>query len=95
MPAYKIPSGEITNWPFLEYLASKNKPIILSTGMSELGEVEEAVRVLRAANCSDLVILHCTSSYPTPPASVNLRAMQTIADMFHTPVGVLRPYDGY
>jgi N,N'-diacetyllegionaminate synthase len=88
MPAYKIPSGEITNWPFLEYLASKNKPIILSTGMSDLDEVEEAVRVLRAANCSELVILHCTSSYPTPPASVNLRAMQTIADMFHTPVGL-------
>ena len=88
MPAYKIPSGEITNWPFLEYLASKNKPIILSTGMSDLGEVEEAVGVLRAAKCSELVILHCTSSYPTPPASVNLRAMQTIADTFHTPVGL-------
>lgn len=88
MPAYKVPSGEITNWPFLEHLASKNKPIILSTGMSDLGEVEDAVKVLRSANCAGLVILHCTSSYPTPPESVNLRAMQTIADNFQTPVGL-------
>jgi N,N'-diacetyllegionaminate synthase len=88
MPAYKIPSGEITNWPFLEHIASKKKPVILSTGMSDLTEVEEAVRVLRAAECSDLVILHCTSSYPAPAASVNLRAMQTLADAFHTPIGL-------
>ena len=87
MPAFKIPSGEITNWPFLEHIASKKKPVILSTGMSDLREVEDAVRVLRGAGCSELVILHCTSSYPAPPASVNLRAMQTIADAFKTPIG--------
>jgi N,N'-diacetyllegionaminate synthase len=88
MPAYKVPSGEITNWPFLKHIASKHKPVILSTGMSDLKEVEEAVSVLRAAQCSELVILHCTSSYPTPPASVNLRAMQTMADKFKVPVGL-------
>lgn len=88
MPAYKIPSGEITNWPFLEHIASKHKPVILSTGMSDLREVGEAVGVLREAECSELVILHCTSSYPAPPASVNLRAMRTIADTFKTPIGL-------
>lgn len=87
VPAYKIASGEITNWLFLEHMASKKKPIIISTGMSNLGEVEQAVGVLRAAGCSDLVILHCTSSYPAPPESVNLRAMQSMADAFHVPVG--------
>jgi N-acetylneuraminate synthase/N,N'-diacetyllegionaminate synthase len=88
VPAYKVPSGEITNWPFLEHIASKRKPVILSTGMSYLNEVEQAVKVLRAAGCSELVILHATSSYPAAAASANLRAMQTLADCFHTPVGL-------
>lgn len=87
VPAYKIGSGDITNWLFLEQIASKQKPIIISTGMSNLGEVEQAVSVLRRAGCSQLVILHCTSSYPAPPESVNLRAMQSMADAFHVPVG--------
>jgi N,N'-diacetyllegionaminate synthase len=87
VPAYKIASGEITNWLFLEHVASKKKPIIISTGMSNLPEVEQAVSVLRQAGCSDLVILHCTSSYPAPPETVNLRAMQSMADAFHVPVG--------
>lgn len=88
VPAYKIPSGEITNWPFLEHVASKRRPVILSTGMSDLSEVEQAVRVLRVAGCSELVILHCTSSYPASAANANLRAMQTMADAFHVPVGL-------
>ena len=88
VPAYKVPSGEITNWPFLEHVASKGKPVILSTGMSDLNEVEQAVKVLRAAGCSELVILHATSSYPAPAASANLRAMQTLSDSFHAPVGL-------
>ena len=86
VPAFKISSGEITNWPFLEYIASKKKPVIISTGMSDLGEVEQAVNVLRGAGCSELVILHCTSSYPAPPESVNLRAMQAMADAFRCPL---------
>ncbi len=88
VPAYKIPSGEITNWPFLEHIASKKKPIILSTGMSDLQEVQQAVAVLRGAGCSELAVLHCTSNYPAPPASVNLRAMQTLATALGTPVGL-------
>ena len=88
VPAYKVPSGEITNWPFLEHIASKGKPIILSTGMSDLNEVEQAVKVLRAAGCSELLILHATSSYPATAASSNLRAMQTLSDFFHTPIGL-------
>ena len=88
VPAYKVPSGEITNWPFLEHIASKGKPVILSTGMSDLNEVEQAVKVLRAAGCSELLILHATSSYPATAASSNLRAMQTLSDSFHTPIGL-------
>jgi N,N'-diacetyllegionaminate synthase len=88
VPAYKVPSGEITNWPFLEHIASKRKPVILSTGMSDLNEVEQAVKVLRAAGCSELMILHATSSYPATAASANLRAMQTLSDSFHAPVGL-------
>lgn len=88
VPAYKVPSGEITNWPFLEHIASKGKPVILSTGMSNLDEVEQAVKVLRAAGCSELLILHATSSYPATAASANLRAMRTLSDSFHTPVGL-------
>jgi N-acetylneuraminate synthase/N,N'-diacetyllegionaminate synthase len=87
VPAYKIPSGEITNWPFLEHIASKKKPVILSTGMSNLEEVKQAVAVLRGAGCSELAVLHCTSNYPAPPASVNLRAMRTLATALGTPVG--------
>lgn len=84
---YKIPSGEITNWPFLEHVARKGKPIILSTGMSFLSEVAEAVRVFRDAGCDQLVLLHCTSNYPANPVNVNLRAMQTMATAFQKPVG--------
>jgi N,N'-diacetyllegionaminate synthase len=86
--AYKIPSGEITNWPFLSHVASKGKPVLLSTGMSDLAEVGQAVDVLRAAGCTELVILQCTSSYPAPPASVNLRAMETMANAFQVSVGL-------
>jgi N,N'-diacetyllegionaminate synthase len=86
--AYKIPSGEITNWPFLSHIAAKGKPVLLSTGMSDLAEVEDAVKVLRSGGCKEFIVLHCTSSYPAPPSSVNLRAMQTMANAFHVPVGL-------
>ena len=87
MPVFKIGSGEVTNWPFLEYVARKGKPIILSTGMSYLSEVDEAVRVIRGAGCNQLVVLHCVSSYPADPADANLRAMRTMATAFQVPVG--------
>ena len=87
VPLFKIGSGEITNWPFLEYVARKGKPIILSTGMSYLSEVDEAVRVIRKAGNGQLILLHCVSSYPAEPEDVNLRAMQTMSVAFKALVG--------
>jgi N,N'-diacetyllegionaminate synthase len=87
MPAFKIGSGEITSLSFLEHVARKGKPIILSTGMSYLGEVDEAVRTIRSAGCDRFILLHCVSNYPAAPADANLRAMQTMATAFQVPVG--------
>jgi len=87
VPIFKVPSGEITNLPFLEHIASKGRPVILSTGMSTLGEVEEAVHVLQAAGTSELTLLHCVTEYPAPYAEVNLRAMETLKRAFGLPVG--------
>jgi len=87
VPAFKIGSGDITNQPLLEYVARKGKPIILSTGMCYLSEVEEAVSVIRSAGNDQLILLHCVSNYPANPADVNLRVMDTMAAAFHVPVG--------
>jgi N,N'-diacetyllegionaminate synthase len=87
VPVFKIGSGEITNLPFLEYIARKQRPIILSTGMSYLGEVDEAVKELRNAGCRQLLLLHCVSNYPAAPADANLRAMETMRMAFQVPVG--------
>ncbi len=87
VPLFKAGSGEVTNLPFLSYLASKNKPIILSTGMSTLGEVEAAIRSIEETGNHQLVLLHCVSNYPADPADCNLRAMGTLAAAFHYPVG--------
>jgi len=85
--AFKIPSGELTNLPFLKHVASKGKPMIVSTGMANLEEVHEAVAVIRGAGNEHLALLHCVSCYPADPADVNLRAMHALADAFHVPVG--------
>ncbi len=87
LPLFKIPSGEITNLAFLEYIACKGKPIILSTGMSNLGEVEEAVQTIQGAGNSELYLLHCTSNYPVKTEDINLLAMNTLKDAFKLPVG--------
>lgn len=96
MKRIKIPSGEITNHPFLAHLARKDLPLILSTGMSSLEEVQEAVEVIRStrATCGFVVplqqcltILHCTSNYPASAADVNLRAMETIGTATGLSVG--------
>lgn len=84
---YKIPSGEITNIPLLEHIAKKQKPMILSTGMSFLGEVDAAINAIRALNTQELVLLHCVSNYPADVADVNLRAMETLKSAFGLPVG--------
>ncbi|MBN1887076.1 MAG: N-acetylneuraminate synthase [Thermoflexales bacterium] len=87
VPAFKIPSGEITNLPFLAHIAHKGKAMIVSTGMASLGEVETAVRSIEETGNENLVLLHCVSNYPANPADINLRAMKTMATAFGVPVG--------
>lgn len=89
MQTFKIPSGEITNFPYLRKIGKLDKKVILSTGMSNLGEIETAISILTNAGTKreNITILHCNTEYPTPMQDVNLRAMQTIANAFHLPVG--------
>jgi len=87
VPALKVPSGEVTNLPFLRVLGGAGVPILMSTGMATLDEVREAVATLRAGGAEALVLLHCVSAYPADPADVNLRAMDTLARVFEVPVG--------
>lgn len=89
LPRFKIPSGEITNLPYLRHIGSFGKPIILSTGMATLGEIETALEVLETAGTGrdQITVLHCNTEYPTPMADVNLRAMLTIRDAFGVAVG--------
>lgn len=84
---FKIPSGEITNIPFLKHVAKKEKPIILSTGMSTLGEVEEAVCTIKNESKELLILLHCVSNYPAKSEDVNLKAMNTMRLAFNVDVG--------
>jgi N,N'-diacetyllegionaminate synthase len=87
VPAYKISSGEITNLPFLAHVARKGQPVILSTGMANLGEVENAVRCIEENGNTEIIILHCLSNYPADPSEVNLHAIQTLKVAFGYPVG--------
>lgn len=84
---WKIPSGEITNFSYLVRIAQTNKPIILSTGMSTLDEVQAAMDVLKENGAGEITLLHCTTQYPTPYADVNLNAMLTLKDKFGCKVG--------
>ncbi len=87
MPVFKVPSGELTNLPFLKHLAGFGRPLIVSTGMSTLGEVEAAVRTIEDCGNRQIILLHCVSNYPAAPAEVNLRAMLTMRAAFELPVG--------
>ena len=87
VPAFKISSGDVTNLPLLDHVARKGKPVILSTGMSDMDEVAKAVEKIRAAGCEDLILLQCVTNYPAEPNDVNLRAMQTMAEAFDVPTG--------
>jgi N,N'-diacetyllegionaminate synthase len=87
VPAYKIASGEVTNPPLVEAVAATGRPVLLSTGMSGLDEIEGAVSILRAHE-SPFLIMQCTSTYPCPPEKVNLRAMRTLGERFDCPVGL-------
>lgn len=87
MEVFKIPSGEITNLPLLAHVAKKGKPMIMSTGMANLGEIETALDCVHKEGNRRQILLHCVSAYPAPPEQVNLRAMQTMASAFGIPVG--------
>lgn len=86
---FKIPSGEITNKPYLQHLAAKGKRVVLSTGMASLKEIEEALEVLEEGGLqrSQITVLHCNTEYPTPMQDVNLKAMLSIGEAFKLPVG--------
>jgi len=86
VPAFKVSSADITNKPLLAYIAGKKIPVILSTGMSTLGEVEFALKVLLPKN-NKIILTHCTFNYPARMEDVNLKAMATMEQAFHLPVG--------
>jgi len=88
VPAFKVPSGEITNFPLLKYIARKKKPVILSTGMSTLDEIKEAVEIIRREGSKEIVLLHCVSCYPARVEDMNLKVMETLRRTFGLPVGL-------
>lgn len=87
IPFIKIGSGDIGNIPFLRYIGSKHLPVILSTGMSTLADVDISINALREGGATDITVLHCTTNYPCPYEDVNLNAMLTLRDAFHLPIG--------
>jgi sialic acid synthase SpsE len=87
VPAFKVGSGELTNIPFLEDLASRGRPLLVSTGMATMPEVTAAVDAIREQGATPFCLLHCVSSYPAPPEEANLKAMDTLRESFAVPVG--------
>lgn len=88
LPFWKIPSGEITNLPYLLEIAKTHKPVVMSTGMAEMNEIAETIEILKSNGSGDITLLQCHTDYPTQMCNVNLRAMNTLADTFHLPVGL-------
>lgn len=86
-PIYKIASFELVHLPLLRLVGQSHKPVVLSTGMATLDEVQEALDALTAGGAKDIILLHCCSAYPTPPEAANLAAMKTLRDKFRCPVG--------
>ena len=87
VPAIKISSGDLTNLPLLRHVASTGKPMIVSTGMATLAEIDEAMDAMRCAGAKDITLLHCVTDYPADHADANLRAIETLANWFGVPVG--------
>ncbi len=94
MPLIKISSGLLTNLPLVQRSAKTGLPLVISTGMSHLEEVAATVRVAEEAGCRQMALMHCTSLYPCPAGTMNLAAMQTMAQAFPYPVGYSDHYDG-
>jgi N-acetylneuraminate synthase len=88
VPAHKIASFELVDTELLKKVAATGKPVIMSTGMATLAEIDEAVRTLREAGCTQLALLKCTSAYPSLPEDMNLRTIPHLAEAFHVPVGL-------
>ncbi len=88
VPAYKIASFELVDLPLVRRIAATGKPIIMSTGMATLGEIDEAVRTVRENGCRELVLLKCTSAYPAPLVEMNLRTIPHLAEAFGVPAGL-------
>ena len=88
LPLLKIPSGEITNLPFLEEVGKLKTPVLLSTGMATIVEIDDALRILDESGCPDAIVLHCNTQYPTPYADANLTAMIDLFEQFGFPVGL-------
>jgi N,N'-diacetyllegionaminate synthase len=87
VPLFKVSSGDLNNVPLLTHLARMHRPLVLSTGMATLGEIESALVHVRTAGDPPIALLHCVSDYPARPADVNLRAMATLRTAFSVPVG--------
>ena len=87
MPFWKIPSGEVTNYPYLRAIAKTGKPVVMSTGMCSLEEIREAIRALKENGAGEIRLLHCNTEYPTPLEDVNLKAMQTLREEFGLETG--------
>lgn len=87
IPFWKIPSGEITNLPYLIKIAQTHKDIIMSTGMAEISEIQKAIEILRENGAGKITLLHCNTEYPTPMEDVNLRALLTLSETFQLDVG--------
>lgn len=88
IPAYKIASFENNHLPLIERVAATGKPLIISTGMATIAELDEAVRTARSAGCKDIILLKCTSSYPSSPADSNLMTIPHMRDLFDVQVGI-------
>lgn len=88
LPFWKIPSGEITNLPYLMEIAKTHKPIVMSTGMAEMDEIATAIDIFRENGSGDIILLQCHTDYPTMMENVNLKAMHTLTNTFHLPVGL-------
>lgn len=87
VPFWKVPSGEVTNLPYLEKIAGTGRPVVMSTGMCDTEEIRTAVEVLKKNGCKEIRLLHCNTEYPTPFEDVNLRAMETMREIFQCEVG--------
>ena len=87
VPFHKIASCEIVDLDLIEYVAKKQKPVIISTGMANIGEIEDAVNVMLKINNNNIILLHCNTIYPTPFEAVNLKAIETLKRVFEYPVG--------